>query len=108
MFEAMFEINVAIVMVVVAAVLFVWFRRNEAAASARRMTSMIARIGLAPRIAARRDPRTAAVVSTARRRCEKCPREDLCERWLAGSVEGDNAFCPNARTFGILARTGAS
>jgi hypothetical protein len=34
-----------------------------------------------------------------RARCRRCPVEDVCERWLAGELEGDNGFCPNANVF---------
>ena len=37
-----------------------------------------------------------------RARCQRCPSEALCERWLAGEDSGDNGFCPNARTFNQL------
>ena len=40
------HISVAIVMVAVTAVLFLWFQRSLAAGSARRMTQLLTRIGL--------------------------------------------------------------
>ncbi len=108
MFEEMFNINFAIVAVAVVIALFIWFKTTESAASTKRMSSMMARVGLASRIAARRDARTTAVVKEARRRCGRCPREDVCERWLAGRLDGANEFCPNARVFDALAKTGAA
>ncbi len=102
LFEAMFEINVAIVMVAVTFALFIWFQRSQAVASAGRLTGMMTRVGLDPGIAGLDDPRTKAIMNEARRRCRKCPREDVCDRWLAGSVKGDNSFCPNAQTFRSL------
>ena len=84
-----------------------WFQRVRAAASTRRMTGMITRIGLDPGIATSDDPRTGAIAKEMRRRCLKCPREDHCDKWLAGEAEGDNTFCPNAQTLGILTRTRA-
>ena len=48
------------------------------------------------------------MLKTAQRRCRRCPREDLCDRWLAGEAPGSNAFCPNAQTFRILAAPGAA
>jgi hypothetical protein len=105
LFEAMFEINVAIVMLAVAAALFLWFRGSEASASARRMAGMLARAGLDPAIARGGGRRTIAVMNQSRRRCRRCPREDVCARWLAGKLEGGNAFCPNARTFAALAES---
>ena len=106
LFEAMLEINVAIVMVAVTVAIFVWLQRSEAAASARRLMGMMTRVGLGPVIAAPGDPRARAIMKATRRRCRRCPREDLCERWLAGEVEGGNTFCPNAQAFHILAETG--
>lgn len=72
--------------------------------SARRMMHMMALSGLDPGIATHDDPRTDATVRVARNRCRKCPAESLCDKWLAGKAEGDNTFCPNARTFRMLAR----
>ena len=103
--EAMFEINVAIVMVAVTVVIFVWFQRSEAAASAMRMMRTMTRVGVDPGIATHGDPRTKSIIKEARCRCGKCPVEDLCDRWLAGKVKGGNTFCPNARVFRILTRT---
>ena len=100
------HISVAIVMVAVTIVLFLWFQRTLAAGSARRMTRMVAYVGLDPKIATRGDPRTQAVMTEARRRCANCRVEDFCNRWLAGECEGGNAFCPNARVFHSLANIG--
>lgn len=102
LFEAMFEINAAIVMVAAAFALFIGFRRSEAAASAGRLAGMMSRIGLDPAMAGPGEPGSSAIMNQVLRRCRKCPREDVCERWLAGSVEGDNGFCPNARVFHSL------
>jgi hypothetical protein len=106
LFEAMFEINVAMVMVAVTIALFIWFQRSEAVTSAGRMPAMMTRVGLDPGIIGLDpgriglgDRRTRGVVNQAGRRCRKCPREDVCDRWLAGSVEGGNGFCANAQTF---------
>ncbi len=97
LFDAMFEINVAIVMVAVTFALFMWVQRSQAAASARRLTGVMTRVGLDPGIAGLSDPQTTVIMNQARRRCGNCPREDVCDRWLAGSVKGDNTFCPNAQ-----------
>lgn len=105
LFEAMFEINAAIVMVAAAFALFIWFRRSEAAASAGRLAGMMLRIGLDPAIAGPRGLPTTANMNQVRRRCRKCPHEDVCERWIAGSVESDNSFCPNARVFRSLSES---
>ena len=101
------QISVAIIMVAVAFASIVWLYTGEAAASARRMMGMMKRIGLDPGTATLGDPRTMAIRKEARRRCRRCPREDLCDRWLAGKVKGGNTFCPNAQTFRILAGASA-
>ena len=98
--------SVALAMVAVTVILFLWFQRSLAAGSARRMTRMVTRVGLDLEIATRSDPRTKAVVTEARRRCGNCRVEDFCNRWLAGQCEGDDSFCPNARVFHSLASTG--
>jgi len=103
--EAMFEINVAIVMVAVTVVLFVWFQRSQAAASAMRMMRMTMRAGLDPGFVTHGDQQTKAIMKEARRRCARCPVEDFCDRWCAGTVEGGNAFCPNTRILRDLAGT---
>ena len=92
------QISVAIFMVGVTIAIIVWFRSSQAAASAERMLAMMTRVGL--------DPGTAmgstAIGKDVRRRCMGCPREDLCDRWLAGNIEGGNSFCPNAQIFNPL------
>ncbi len=100
------QISIAIIMVGMAAALIVWLRSNMAAASARRMMAMMTRVGLNPGPATFGNLRTSALRKVMLHRCRKCPREGLCERWLAGKVEGDNTFCPNAQTFRML--TGAN
>ncbi len=100
------QISAAVILVGVAVVVIMWLQGSEAAASARRMMGMMTRVGLDAGTARLGDPRTEAIRKEARRRCRRCPRGDLCDRWLAGEVEGGNAFCPNAQTFRIL--TGAS
>lgn len=101
------QISVAIIMVGVAVAGIVWLQSSMAAASARRMMGMMERIGLDPGTATLGDPQTMTIGKEVRRRCEACPREDFCERWLAGKVEGGNTFCPNAETFRILAGASA-
>lgn len=106
----LFEIGVALVLVAVVVALIVWFARDLAANSERRMMRMLVRAGVDPDVAARGDKE--AIVEDIRRRCRKCRAEALCERWLAGKVEGENTFCPNAQLFGALTnsrgRSGAS
>jgi len=99
----LFDITVAIVMVAVSLAMLVLFQRYLAAASARRMTCMMTRLGLDPGISARGGPQTEVIMKEARSRCRRCAAEDFCERWIAGKAEGDNDFCPNARAFDFLA-----
>ena len=101
-------ISIAIFMVAVSAAVFVWFQGSLTAASAKRMMGMMTRLGLNLGTAPISDPRTKAIMKEARQRCARCPREDFCDRWLAGDVEGDNAFCLNAPTFRVLAGTSGS
>lgn len=99
----LFEIGVAIFMVAVSVALVVWFSRHVAAASERRMMHMLTRAGVDPEVARHGD--TEAIIQDVRSRCGRCRSEDLCDRWLAGKVEGDNSFCPNAQIFRLLKGT---
>ncbi len=99
------QISVAIIMVGVAVAIVVWLQSSQAAASARRMMGMMTRVGLNRGTVTLGDARTMAIIKEARHRCRRCPREDFCDRWLAGEVEGDNTFCLNAQTLPILAGT---
>ena len=99
------EISVAIVMGAVFVAFYAWFRRSEAVASAARMAGMMARAGLASDIAANKEAGATAIMKEAGRRCARCPVEGHCERWLQGSVEGDNAFCANVPVFAAFSRT---
>ncbi len=98
-------ISFAIFTAAASVALLVWFQGSLAAASVRRTMGMMTRVGLNSETAPLGDPRTKAIIKEARQRCTRCPREDFCDRWLAGEVEGDNAFCLNAQTFRILAGT---
>jgi len=100
MIPTLFEIGVAIFMVTVSIALLAWFSRDLAVASGRRRMNMLARAGVDPEVARRGD----AIMRDVRSRCGKCRSEDLCDRWLAGGVEGDNDFCPNAEIFRGLTR----
>ena len=97
------EIGVAIFMVAVSVALVVWISGYMAAASGRRMRRMLTCAGVAPEVAMHGDAQT--IIRDVRSRCRRCRSEDLCDRWLAGNVEGDNSFCPNAEIFRILTRT---
>ena len=101
----MFEIGVAIFMVTVSVAIVMWFQRYLAAASARRMMRMMTRVGLDTGVATHSNPRTEPIMNEVRQRCRKCMYEDFCDRWIAGKAKGDNSFCPNMRTFGILTST---
>jgi Family of unknown function (DUF6455) len=107
MTPTMFQINIAIIMVAASVAMVVGFQKYLAVTSFRRMTRMMARIGLEPAVAAGGGPQSAAIMQQMRRRCRRCPSEDLCERWVAGRAAGGNGFCPNARAFGLLARNDA-
>jgi hypothetical protein len=103
MYPSSFQIILAIFMVVVSGALVVWFWRYRSAESQRRMTQMLTRAGVPPEVLGRGD--VEAIIKDVRSRCRACSSEDLCERWLAGKVEGENDFCPNAEIFRNLART---
>jgi hypothetical protein len=82
------------------------FARNRskmAAASKRRMTTMLERVGIDPAIDSSGDAEN--IMKEARQRCRSCTSVDVCERWLAGDVVGENYFCPNAKVFESLKRT---
>jgi hypothetical protein len=101
----LFQIYAAVIMVGVSVVMLAGFQQYLAAASAGRMTRMMARIGMTPSMARGGSARRAAVMRLMRHRCRRCSSEDLCERWVAGKASGGGDFCPNARAFGVLART---
>lgn len=92
-------------MLVVSVTMLLWLKRYRAAASASRMTDMMSYYALDPKIGINGVPRTEAIMKEVRQRCRKCQAKYMCEKWLDGKVEGRNTFCPNARTFRLLART---
>lgn len=96
------EITFVVVMAALNVALFVWVHRGQAAATAGRMMRMMGRVGLDP-AAVPGDAPACALIGAARRSCRHCRVEAMCDRWCAGEVEGDNAFCPNARLFRALA-----
>ena len=98
----LFEIGLAVVMVAVSVGLIVWFSRYMVAASRRRLMHMLALAGVAPEVAKHGDTR--AIMKDVQSRCLRCRSEGLCERWLAGKVEGDHSFCPNAQIFRTLTK----
>ena len=105
MSNSMIQAFVGVAMIGVAMLLVVAIRAYMAAASERRMTSMLERLGIDPVIAATAD--NAQIVKEIRQRCHTCATEDVCERWLSGEVKGDNNFCPNANVFATLRETAA-
>ncbi|HEX9812716.1 MAG TPA: DUF6455 family protein [Burkholderiales bacterium] len=94
------DIGAAVVLLAVVGALFAWFARNFGVTSDRRMMRMLVRAGVDPAIVAQGEKQ--AIIEDIRRRCRKCQAEDLCERWLAEKVAGDNGFCPNARILNAL------
>ena len=94
------QIIAAMAMLGVGIALVFAYRRYLAAQSERRMRSMLESVGLDPEIASIGGIET--IMGEVRQRCSTCSSEDVCERWLAGDEEGDNAFCPNARVFEVF------
>lgn len=99
---SLLQIVAAIVMLGAAVALFFGYRYYLAANSERRMRAMLESVGFDPALAASGEIPT--IIKDVRQRCRSCASEDVCERWLSGSEEGDNAFCPNAKVFEILNR----
>jgi len=97
------QIIIAILMLGATITLLVTVRKYMAAASERRMVSMLESVGLDPAIASSGD--TEAIMKEVRQRCQTCATEDVCERWLVGDKRGDNVFCPNAKVFDALRTT---
>ena len=94
------QLIAAIVMLGLGLALVIGYRAYLARNSERRMLSMLDSLGLDSAIAT--DPEFTTVMGEVRQRCRHCTAEDVCERWLRGDEEGDNAFCPNARVFNTL------
>jgi Family of unknown function (DUF6455) len=99
---SLFQLMLAIFMLAMSGALVVWFWRYRAADSPRRMTQMLARAGVTPAVISRGD--VEAIMKSVRSRCLACSSEGVCDRWLAGEVEGENDFCPNAQLFRSLAK----
>ena len=100
------DMGTAILFVVIAAALIVWFHAKLVSGSLSRMRRMMTSVGLDPDNLASSDAGAGLDMQAVRTRCRMCPAEDLCERWLAGEVAGDNGFCPNAKIFGGAVRAG--
>ncbi len=91
--------QIAFMLVLATAVLVVRFRSMLASRSQSRMYRMMAKVGVAPGSFTRSGKGVALDMQAVRERCRRCPAEDVCERWLAGKIEGDKSFCPNAAVF---------
>ncbi len=78
-------------------------RTESAAASKRRMTAMLERVGIDPDIDSSGDTET--ILKEVRQRCRSCTSADVCDIWLAGGEVGGIYFCPNAKVFESLKRT---
>jgi len=96
----------ATLMVIVVAGLIVAWRNYQSRNSERRRLAMLESLGLDTALATSGD--MPAIMSEVRMRCEHCPSEDVCERWLRGEETGGNDFCPNARVFEILRKYAAT
>lgn len=94
------QILAAIVLLGLGLALVIGYRAYLVRNSERRMLSMIDSLGLDSDIAS--VAKYGPVMGEVRQRCRHCTAEDVCERWLRGEEEGDNAFCPNARVFNTL------
>ena len=95
-------IYTTIVIGAVTTTLLVVFLSVKRRAAAWRRIRMMKRLGLDPDIGKHGRLQTQTLMKGVRRRCSRCPSEDLCERWLAGEVHGDNWFCPSAQTFDAI------
>ena len=100
------DLQIALLLVLVAAALVIWFRSKLASAQRSRMYRMMASLGVDPKRFADSREDTGIDMKVIRSRCNMCPCEDVCERWLAGELEGDHGFCPNAKIFDGVVRTG--
>ncbi len=90
--DTLTAIYIGLGMIAVSASLVVGYQRYLGVKSTHRRLRMLECVGLDV-------GKIAAVEGLVRSRCERCPVDALCERWLNGEVEGGNDFCPNARTF---------
>lgn len=98
-----FEIQLAVAMVSVVAGLLIWLRISMNSGSKRRMTAMMAQVGLHAGNGFAHGVPINGTISPAQKRCRRCRVEGYCERWLAGNEEGGNRFCANAKLFDLLA-----
>lgn len=100
-----FDIIIALSMVALPAVLIVWFLKDLASGSEKRLAHMMKRVGLELVTTSIDGQPTETAITAVRARCRRCPSEGLCERWLSGEVSGENTFCPNVLAFNQLMQT---
>ncbi len=100
------DIGTAIFLVTATVALFVGFCRFVEAASRDRLRRMMASFGLDLDKVGSSDAGTGLDMHAVRYRCRRCPVENVCERWLAGEIAGENGFCPNAKKFSGAVKTG--
>ena len=99
------DIGTAIFLVIATIALFVAFCRFVEAASRNRLRRMMASVGLDLDNIEDSDSGTGLDMNAVRSRCRRCPVENVCERWLAGEIAGDNSFCLNAKIFARAVKT---
>jgi hypothetical protein len=93
---------IAIILLIVGIALVFGFLSYKRSTSKKRMMRMLVRVGLDPELVNQGDTR--AIMKEVRQRCSRCQSEDVCERWLAGTSDVGNQFCPNAKVFEELKR----
>ncbi len=103
---SLMQVIAAIAMAGAVVALVLGYRRYLAANSERRMQTMLESVGLDPNLATSGEIPT--IMKEVRQRCSHCAAESVCERWLEGNEEGDNAFCPNAKVFEVLKKYSAA
>lgn len=96
------QIVAAIAMVAITVTLVFAYRKYLATNSKRRMVTMLAAVGFVHGLAPGGE--CVMLMKAARKRCQSCACEDVCERWLRGDKKSSNAFCPNSAVFAALAR----
>ena len=99
-----FQFGIAAILVVVAITLVAVFLRYKDSRSQWRMNSMLRRVGVDPEVI--KSGNQKEIITAIRKRCKQCQTEDICERWLAGDIEGSNSFCPNMKVINSLAVKG--
>ena len=96
-----FAIYLAVFLVVTVAA----FHWRQSRAVRRRILRMMLTFGIDADSARNADALLDIDMSAVRRRCQRCPAPDTCERWLNGETVPGNDFCPNASVFAAAART---